>query len=511
MTEPLRVLLVEDSADDALLLQAALMKGDFEPQVLRVETESALREALTGPWDAVISDFRLPRFDGLAALRIVREVDADMPFILVSGAVGEEIAVEVMRAGAGDFVLKDHLLRLTPAVRRELREAENRRERRRAEEEREHLLDEVRRRAAELTATFESVADGLSIYDQEGKLLYMNDAAERLLGYSPEERAMSLKERVEAVHMTRPDGTPIPYDASPAYLAIQGETIRSEMVVLHRQGRTLWLSLSAAPIRMPDGMRTGAVVTLADITPLHELQERERRYLYILAHNLRVPATLIKGNLELLLELLEPTEITQAHRKLLEALQSGLQRMNSMIDDFSLVTRLEEGTIALHPVPLELSAYLPQLLRRSDDVLQLERIHLEVPAGLPPVQADSERLETILLNLLQNAQKFSAPDTPIRITARRQDMSAEAHDAKAVGEVVISVADQGIGIDPDNLPHLFDRYYRIAHIRRAEGTGLGLYIAKRLVEAHGGRIWVESEVGKGSTFSFTLLAAGEDG
>ena len=123
-------------------------------------------------------------------------------------------------------------------------------------------------------------------------------------------------------------------------------------------------------------------------------------------------------------------------------------------------------------------------------------MHLDLPADLPPMLADPDRLETILLNLLQNAQKFSAPDSPIQVTAHAQD-----------GTVMVSITDQGIGIAPEDLPRIFDRFYRVEHIRKAEGTGLGLYITKRLVEAHGGQIWVESEVGKGSTFSFTLPVA----
>ena len=99
----------------------------------------------------------------------------------------------------------------------------------------------------------------------------------------------------------------------------------------------------------------------------------------------------------------------------------------------------------------------------------------------------------IVRNLLENAQKFSAPETPINVTARQEGE-----------EVDIAVTDRGIGIAPDDQPHIFDRFYRVEQMRKAEGTGLGLYITKRLVEAHGGRIWVESEVGKGSTFSFTL-------
>jgi signal transduction histidine kinase len=170
--------------------------------------------------------------------------------------------------------------------------------------------------------------------------------------------------------------------------------------------------------------------------------------------------------------------------------------MNSMIDDFILVTRLEEGSIELDVEPMALGPFVKDLIDHYDQDLETDRIQLDVAPDLPPVLADREYLQVILVNLIGNAQKFSQPETPIRLSARCQD-----------GEVVIAVTDQGIGITPEDLPHIFDRFYRVGRVRKAEGTGLGLYIVKRLVEAHGGRIWVESEVGNGSTFFFTLPIA----
>ena len=125
--------------------------------------------------------------------------------------------------------------------------------------------------------------------------------------------------------------------------------------------------------------------------------------------------------------------------------------------------------------------------------METSRIQEEIPADLPPVCADYARLERILINLLSNALKYSDPGTPVRLRAWQQD-----------GQVVVAVSDQGRGIAPEEIPHLFERFYRTAGARKAEGIGLGLYITRILVEAHGGRIWVESEVGKGSTFSFSL-------
>jgi signal transduction histidine kinase len=158
MNQELRVLIVEDSEDDTLLLLRELRKGGYEPVWERVETPEAMTATLAkGPWDMVVSDYVMPRFSGLAALDVLKQSGQDLPFIIVSGNIGEDIAVNAMKAGAHDYILKGNLTRLVPAVERELREAEVRRERRRAEEAlqryHEELEQKVRERTEELATS----------------------------------------------------------------------------------------------------------------------------------------------------------------------------------------------------------------------------------------------------------------------------------------------------------------------------------------------------------------------
>jgi signal transduction histidine kinase len=160
MSASLRVLLVEDSEDDALLIARELHRGGYAPTMRRVETEAAMRAALAEPWDVVISDYSLPRFSGPAALAVLRATHLDIPFIVVSGAIGEELAVAAMRAGAHDYLMKGNLARLVPALQRELREAEERRGRRLAEQERAALEQGARR--AEKLAALGTLAAGLA-------------------------------------------------------------------------------------------------------------------------------------------------------------------------------------------------------------------------------------------------------------------------------------------------------------------------------------------------------------
>ena len=168
--------------------------------------------------------------------------------------------------------------------------------------------------------------------------------------------------------------------------------------------------------------------------------------------------------------------------------------MNAMIQDLVDSARLEAGQLKLDEKPIEMRSFLDEVLERNT-VVDRSRIVTDIPPDLPPILADPNRLERIFINLLSNALKYSPPDTIVMV----RSMLVEK-------EVQTSVTDQGVGISTDDLPHIFERFFRTTSTK-AEGLGLGLYITRMLVEAHGGRVWVESEQGKGSTFYFTLPLA----
>jgi len=361
-------------------------------------------------------------------------------------------------------------------------------DRKRAEAARAH-------QAAELTATMASLADGLLVFNSEGDIVRMNDAAVNLLGYSPHVPAVPFIEHLFSLQVETLDGSAYPPEEMPAARAVRGETTTGALMVLHHPERTVWVLASAAPIRMPDGQQSGAVATFTDITPLHNLQEQQL-LLHLVSHDLRTPLTVIAGYASVIADKVNELGVDGTITESLKAIQRGVKRMSVMIEDLTEMARFEGGQLLLKREPIELTAYLQDFLQRFATVIDVSRIHLDVTAQLPPVLADYDRLERIVSNLLSNAVKYSDPDTPVLIHVFVQD-----------GKVVVSVTDHGRGIPPDVIPLLFQRFYRAKGERRAEGIGLGLYITKQLVIAHEGRIWVESEVGKGSTFSFTLPVA----
>ena len=180
-------------------------------------------------------------------------------------------------------------------------------------------------------------------------------------------------------------------------------------------------------------------------------------------------------------------------RDSLAAVIRNADQMNSMIQDLVTTARLASGQLHLSRHPLALKPYVSELLERYRTLWPLQRIHTALPDDLPPIWADPVRLERILVNLISNALKYSAADSPVTLSAE--------HVAQ---EVIIAVRDVGVGMSTEAQEHLFEPFFRAQATRRIEGIGLGLYITAQLVKAHGGNMWVESELGKGSTFSFSM-------
>lgn len=546
----LRVLIVEDSPADAELLLYELRRGGYEPACLVVDTPEAFNDALDRhEWDLVIADYMMPYFNGLAALELLNDRGIDLPFIIVSGVISDETAIEAMRAGAHDYIIKGNLTRLVPAIQRELREVVVRRERREAGEalrrsyaeletrveertadlekanqalaseaaERRRLLEQLRdtnselvaagliartqaeeaeRRAAESEATISAIAEAIAITDPDGRIIRTNDAGERMMGFTAEESRLTLAERRMLVRATKPDGQPFELDELPIRRALRyGEVNCGVIMVVHhaRTGKATLVSNSSAPIKTADGRILGAVSVFSDITAIHRLQEQRADIIRSVSHDLRNPLQIILSYGQILQRTFTKAGYSSTYKQASEAIVTSAKRMNLMIQDLVDSVRIEAGELRLEVQPVELGPFLARMLERNKGVMKTERIRVEIAPDLPAVSADPNRLDRILTNLLSNALKYSAPETDVLVGAE-----------EATGEVMVSVTDSGEGIAPDDVSRIFDRYVRTLGAQKAEGIGLGLYITRTLVEAHGGKLWVESELGKGSIFHFNL-------
>lgn len=365
-------------------------------------------------------------------------------------------------------------------------------EKKRADEERERLL-------AELDATIASIPDGVIICNREGGIARMNPAAEEILRLSREELQLPLAEHLRTRRVETPDGRALKPEELPVLRALRGEAVRGVLLVVHQpDGAELWLSNSGAPVRAADGKMLGAVLVFSDVTALHNMQQQRARHILGISHGLRTPLTVVQGHAQLLLAAVEQADLDNRLQRSAEAVATSAQRMSIMLRDLVDLTIMEAGQeLKLNRVPVDVLAFARELRERLSGLLDTSRIEVEAPRDLPPALADRDRLERILVNLLSNALKYSYPGTRVRVAVSLSD-----------GEVVTTVSDQGPGIPRDQIPLLFQPYQRIRLGEGSRGSvGLGLYITRGLVEAHGGRISVESEVGKGSSFSFTLPVA----
>lgn len=250
MSKPLKVLFVEDSEDDVLLMVFELRRGGFDPVFERVSSASEMELALDGPtWDVILCDHVLPRFGSFEALKLIKEREVDIPFIIVSGAMGEEVAVEAMRAGAHDYLIKGKLIRLAPTIERELREALNRKERREAEQ-----------KLAYLAAIVESSDDAIIGKTLEGEILSWNSGAESIYGYSAQEV------------LGKSIGILVPEQRSGEIASIYGKIRAGEHIEryeterVRKDGRVIDVSLTLSPIKNVKGEVVGVSAIERNIT-----------------------------------------------------------------------------------------------------------------------------------------------------------------------------------------------------------------------------------------------------
>ncbi len=362
--------------------------------------------------------------------------------------------------------------------------------------ERGELVQELREKTAELDTIIRTMADGVILYGPEGEIRQMNPAAQEIFGYGPDTYGKAPAQRFSPGKFRRGDGSVFPLDKMPVMRTLRGETVRSEIVEYVGDEKRLYLAISTAPILSPEGRILGAVGTCSDITSLRLLQEENESFLHTVTHDLRTPLTVILGHAELLQGEIERTDLGELAKINIEAILTAGQHIDRMMDDLVDFAHLRGGEIELQCRALDLSSFVADFLSRSEVVLDVSRISTEIPADLPKVCADPRYLERSLNNLVANALKYSEAPAPVHIR-----VSLEGDD------IVVRVCDSGQGIPAADLPCVFNRFFRARNAARKAGLGLGLFITRSFIEAHGGRIWVQSVQGEGSTFSFTLPPA----
>ncbi|MGI8858059.1 MAG: PAS domain-containing protein [Thermomicrobiales bacterium] len=365
----------------------------------------------------------------------------------------------------------------------------------------EELAWDAAQRASELETVIASIADGVTVTDAAGRIVLENDASRSLTGRVRSAVALDLATQVETQHLRNADGTPLPPHELPLGRAVRGETVTDQVLIVRRAdtGEDRFLIYSSAPVQAVGGAITGAVAVFRDITEMKQLDQMKDEFISIAAHELRTPLTAIKGYAELLDRRLSAQGGREGDRKSLGVIRKQTERLSGLVNEMLDVSRIEAGRLQLNSEPFDLSALVGEVVSNVRVSTTTHDLSLTADPAIE-VFGDTARIEQVLINLISNAITYSPEGGDIGVRVWTEGASA-----------LVSVNDHGIGISQEDLPHLFDRFYRAqkADIIRSGGMGLGLYICQEIVTRHGGTIHVESTEGAGSTFTFTVPLARE--
>ena len=467
---PVRILLVEDNPDDALLLERNLRRNGFAPELNRIETPEEMAAALASGagFDLVLADYNLPRFSGPAALLLLQESELDIPFIMLSGVISEATAVESMRAGAQDYVAKQNLARLVPAVERELKEAAARRKSAAAELALIAAEDRFRRLVTAMPL-------GLLIVDTSGHITYANGAAERLLGLTDENReTCTLASLCPALGSYRQilnaPVPPEPFESHCVTAAGQAVDVLLGMAVLN-------------PDAEPEQRQLAAF--LADLRLQKKSEEMLRRTEKLavagrlaasIAHEINNPLEAVTN----LLYLIGHTELADDARGYLSMAQTELNRVAQIT-----VQTLRFHRRSTRPGPVEMPELLGSVLALYDS--RLRHLSAEVRTRyrtVPKVIVHDGEIRQVMANLVGNA--IDALPFAGRLELR---VAPGVHPVHGGRGVMVTVADNGSGMSPEVRARIFEPFFST---KGQTGTGLGLWVSQEIIEKHRGALRVTS-------------------
>jgi PAS domain S-box-containing protein len=492
MSTPLRLLLAEDNEDDAWLLMRELRKAGYDVMCERVDTPVSFRDALEREeWDVVVSDFNFPRFSGNEALRIFKESGLDLPFIFVSGAIGEDAAVEAMKAGANDYVMKNNLARLGPAIERELREARER--------QRGHIAEEAMRTSEyKYRHLFESMSDAAFLIEtQSARIIDCNVRAEKLTGLSRSE----ILGRTQAEFLLG-----VEHFSTNGGREKMPEDCEARVV---RGGMQTPVLASGSRIELYG--RQCLLMLFRDITSRKQLEEKLMQAQKLeaigllaggIAHDFNNLLSIIQLQTSLLAS---RPDLDAATRVSVGEILAATKRAGNLTRKLLAVGRREVHEARDIDLGEIVEGMICVLRRSLGEQISLES---EIDAELPMVHADPGMMEQVLMNLVINARDAMPEGGRIVIKMDVVEIGSDyvsSHpNAKSGWHVRLSVTDSGCGIPPENLRRVFEPFFTTKP--EGKGSGLGLATVFGIVRQHGGWVEAASTVGKGTTFQVFLSA-----
>jgi PAS domain S-box-containing protein len=515
VAEALKILHLEDNPHDAELVDATLAADGIEAQFVRVDTRPGFAAALkSGPFDLILADYNLPSFNGQAAQEMAADATPDTPFIFLSGSIGEELAVDRLKEGATDYVLKDRMRRLPSAVRRALAEAAERVERRRAEEDVRRLNAELERRVIERTMELaesqrrlQAILDyspaAISLKDTSGHYIVTNRQFESLAGLAGAAlRGKTDREifapRLASVYQAHDDevlNRQHGLEFEETFLRAGGASVATyhaiKFPLLDEDSRPY--AVCAIAIDVTERKKTDDALRIARLEA-ERANRAKSAFLSNMSHDLRTPLNAILG----FAQLLELDDLPDDRKESVAQILRGGEHLLALINEVLDIARIESGHLSLSMEPVNAPEIVDLAVELVRPLAANRGITLVVDRAVASdfvVLADRQRLSQILLNLLSNAVKYNREHGTVTIGFQ----PIEGRRLR------LTVTDTGAGIAEPKLRLLFQPFERLGAEQTAiEGTGLGLALSRGLAEAMGGTIGVTSVVDRGSTFWIEL-------
>lgn len=499
MDEPrYKVLLIEDDKIAQMAFKRFVRDENLPYDYTIAGSVSEANSILsTNKFDIVIVDYLLG--DG-TAFDIFDSIK-DTPIIFATGAGNEELAVKAMKAGAYDYLIKDpvrkHLKVLPEVMKNAITRKKVEQELKKYHDDLEKLVTKRTEQLAQekelLSVTLSSMGDGVVAVDAEKRIMLLNEAAKNLTGWKFEEVAgKAIQEVFRIINESTKEAVENPIDRALESGKIETSGVRDALIT--RNGGECPISATAAPILRDDGTMIGVVMVLRDVSQEREIDRMKTDFVSSVSHELRTPLTAIKAYTATILRDLTMSEKTR--RKFLGTIDEESNRLASLIRDLLEVSQLDSGVVGITQESADIAAVINRVSSALRPVADKKSIKLKMDIGdeLGTLQGEESKIQSVVTNLVDNAIKFTPEQGQVCVLARRQGE-----------ELVIRVSDTGMGIPKEMLPKIFDRFYRVHRPgKQIQGTGLGLAIVKKIVTMHGGRIEVESEVNKGTTFTVVL-------
>jgi two-component system cell cycle sensor histidine kinase/response regulator CckA len=498
----LRIVILEDVLTDLELILRSLTQAKIWYEFKHASTASAFEETLkTFSPDLILSDFNLPQFDGMTALRMAQRITPETPFIFVSGSIGEEQAVDALREGATDYVMKDRMQRLGTAVLRAMEDVTARAERHRADAALEDL-------ARETKLILDSAGEGIIGIDATGNITLANPAAATMLGWPSEDLIGRSLHQIS--HSRYPDGTPFPWELCAVQRSLREGVPqrRNSDVFWRRDGSSFQVEFTSTPTGQKQDGSTCAVVIFRDIEE-RQLLERQLEQANRLNSLGRLAATIAHEFNNVLMgiqpfnDLIRKDTPSEKTNKATDQIAKSIQRGKRITGDILRFTRPALPAKQKIDVDEWIVSFATEMKGVVGDTIKLD-VDVTVP-GLK-VLGDPHQLSQIFSNLVSNARDAMPKGGAITVrvlppSARNAFPFGVIHDPETL--VHFMVVDHGSGMTVEVVKKIFEPLFTT----KRTGTGLGLAVCHQIVQQHGGQIFVESEIDKGTTFHVFLPLA----